>query len=1298
MTRRWLDAYRGARPAGQLGLLLAAGLALRMLVAVVLMPESGFRSDMILWADWAHRLADSGPGAFYQPNAQYFNDYPPAYLYVLWALAEAARVWSALTGAPDLTASFLKVPFIIADVGTAAAVYAVGRQIGRPRAGLVAAAFFLFNPAALFDSTIWGQNDSVGTLVVVSSIYMLLRGRTEWASALAVLAALVKFQFAFVIPIVAVVAIRRHLVGRSSDPGGKAHRDVFRLEMSFVAAVVTFMAVCWPFRLVLYSFADKSHSVWDRFIAASQDFPGITLNAFNLWMNPLADVIHVGSSGLTHGSIVDDTVALFTLGGLVVTWQLISNVLFMAVVALALTVVARRDDGQTIVFAALLIAVAFFALPTRVHERYLFPALALGAPLIVFGARYRRLYVALSAVFLADLYWVYTAQLVEDGFDRTALLGATLFSAPGIYAVSAVTVVAMAWLAAVGIRLIRGGSLARDEALASGEPAAKESAAVVASGQPEPTTGAETASPARLIANPPETSFADRAPAGPHAASVVPVAPVRSDTRQASAESAPPAWPRLRGAGIVAALAIASLAAALIAARVTGPDGPWLWNLDMPKIDYPLASFFHDALAHGRLPLWNDQLGLGFPLYAEGQIGAFYPPNWLIYLLPPLQALDITHVLHLALAGTGAGLIALRLGGGRAGALLAAVGVVLSGGIVSKLEWTNFVVAYGWLPWVLLPLVRRPGPTRIGLVAAGVAWGIQALAGHPNLWLFTGLAAATLIVATCPRLVSLRRVAGFALLGGAVGAVQIVPTLLLTTLSVRSTGLSSNDLFASSATLFDGLGFAFANVFVRSGSQSWDLSTTWYPNGSFALLEATAYVGLPILILAAVGVAVRRARPLLAVAGVMAAIPIAAAFHPWFWGGVPILDALRSPVRAYVVVDFVVVLLASIGVARLGRQLGARRRIVALLALTLGGYALVALLAVAFPGSLAALLGRFSIFTSPEQSTSLAAAALTSPFPLVPEVALGLATAALAFRARPPRPRATRWAAVAAVCLAILPLAAFTPQVNTPGTRDAFVSDASPFVQALQAADAHRLLTVGEPGWYSGMPDQLATAGVPDVRAFSSLDLLTSDQLVDELRGGTDTTALRRAVGIDVIVTFGTTCPGTLVAHIADPVSDVCRDSAAARPPYWLSDAAVTVDGPGAGWPAITPVDASVDPSAALASAVSARITRWDTTGASMTIDQPSAGWIYLDRAWWPGWRTTIDGQTVPTYRAMAGTLVRVPAGQHQIEQDLVPWDAGLGLLAGMVAVAIAVAWCLRGSQLWSRRRPRTRASSRRRP
>src|SRR5947208_286407 len=63
------------------------------------------------------------------------------------------------------------------------------------RLGVVAVVIYLFNPGTIFDSAVWGQVDSVGTLVVLGSLYMLARGWTEAAAAGAVVAMLVKFQF-----------------------------------------------------------------------------------------------------------------------------------------------------------------------------------------------------------------------------------------------------------------------------------------------------------------------------------------------------------------------------------------------------------------------------------------------------------------------------------------------------------------------------------------------------------------------------------------------------------------------------------------------------------------------------------------------------------------------------------------------------------------------------------------------------------------------------------------------------------------------------------------------------------------------------------------------------------------------------------------------------------------------------------------------------------------------------------------------------------------------------------------------
>ncbi len=1233
--------------------LFAGGLLIRLLFAVVVLPDGGHQSDLALLTQWARELAANGPGAFYRPESGYFADYPPVYLYVLWLTGMAGRAWSAAFGGGDVTPLMIKVPFMLADLGVAAVLYLLARRLFGQRAGLVAAAVFLFNPAVILVSTVWGQNDSIATLAVVIAIYLLVTGRTEAAAAVGVLAMLIKFQYGFVIPIVAIVGLRRHLLGLPDGDGATWPRDPRRIGLALLAGASTLILVCVPFGLRLFDPSDPAHSLVDRFIAASRAFPGVTQNAFNLWMNPFFDVVIRGASGATEGHVVDDTAVAFAIGGVALTWQWVGNLLFIAAVLVALSVLIRRADGVAIVFVALVIAVAFFALPTRVHERYLYPALALGLPLLAAGPDWRRLYVAVSAIAFFDVYWVYSLPGANDGPGRGAL-GETIYSPAGIYLLSAVTVAVMGVLA---FRALRPAGL--PWALAGG-------------GMTADTAGPPPDEPATDVPVPPRPSR-----------------PLAELTERAAV--AIRAWRPPATRGTIAALVLISFVAAILVARIHGPAGPWLWNLDLPKIDFPLASFFHDALREGRLPLWNDHLGLGYPLYAEGQIGAFYPPNWLLFQFPPLIALDLSRVLHLTMAGTGAGTLVLVLAGSRSGAVLAALVAVFGGAIAAKLEWHNLVAAYAYLPWVLVPLVRRPHPTRGGLVAAGLLLGIQAWTGHPNTWLLTALAAAVVMLATAPRVATLGRIVGLGLLGGAVGAVQLVPTAILTTLSVRSEALSPTDLFASASTPFDILSFGFQNAFVRVTDGAWRSSTTWYPDGPFALFEASAYVGLAVLALAAVGIRTRRARPFVALALVCLAIPIIAAFRPEIWTQVPILNGLRSPTRSYVVVTLALAVLAGIGVGRLGRSRGAARRAAIAVVIPVAAYALTTWLAVAVPNVFDRLLLGASSFLGEAgvaAQRELAVAALTTPWPLLLEIVAGMTAVYVVARA-------DRWPAARlalgplAVGVAAIPLILLGPQPNPARQLSDFSYADGDYIRAVAATDPGRLFAVDPSGFYAGSPDQLAAARLPDLRMFSSLDLLASDRLIDRLTDDDPDGALRRAVGVDVLVTFERPCPGRPLAVVAAEEATICRDDAALRPPYWIPEDAVRLASAGDA-SLIRPHDAEMDAGRTIATAVEQTPSSRDPGTLTVDVDAPAAGWLWIDRAWWPAWRTTVDGRPVDAARALAGQLVPVPAGASVVRQAFVPWDALLGLAVGVVATIAALAWAF-GPRA---RRPRLRGSS----
>jgi len=64
-----------------LGVLLALGLALRLIIAYVLLPGSGFGVDLGSFSGWATELAQNGPWGLY--DRAIFVDYTPGYLYVL---------------------------------------------------------------------------------------------------------------------------------------------------------------------------------------------------------------------------------------------------------------------------------------------------------------------------------------------------------------------------------------------------------------------------------------------------------------------------------------------------------------------------------------------------------------------------------------------------------------------------------------------------------------------------------------------------------------------------------------------------------------------------------------------------------------------------------------------------------------------------------------------------------------------------------------------------------------------------------------------------------------------------------------------------------------------------------------------------------------------------------------------------------------------------------------------------------------------------------------------------------------
>lgn len=412
-----LDTARAERRAR---LAIAGIIVAAVLVRLLVLRSPGFPSDVATFQAWAERLAQIGPARFYEPG--YFSDYPPGYLYVLW-------LFGALFDG-ELLRLVVKAASIPADIAIALMSASLVWRAGR-RYAILAVALWLLAPAPIFAGPYWGQVDAVGTVPLLAALIFAGRGRWATAGLLAAIAVMVKPQFGIALLVVMAAAVVLWI--RFAD---------WRAPLRVAAASgVTILALGRPFGSGPVELVDLVRS-------ATETYPYTSLYAFNIW------------------SIVGDfwkpDDAFFAIGG----------ILLLAGLAGSCVILWRSRDVPTLLAAGALAAMAFYFLPTRAHERYLFPALALLLPLAAVRARMLLPYAILAVSFAVSLYFAFTRYSQND-LVSPAWLEDTLFTRNGQILIALVMLGTAAYIA---WRLWRGDATFetdREAALAGAPPVAE---------------------------------------------------------------------------------------------------------------------------------------------------------------------------------------------------------------------------------------------------------------------------------------------------------------------------------------------------------------------------------------------------------------------------------------------------------------------------------------------------------------------------------------------------------------------------------------------------------------------------------------------------------------------------------------------------------------------------------------------------------------------------------------------------------------------------------------------------------
>ena len=343
-------------------ILLAAILLSAFLVRILLFPTLGCAGDMGAYVSWFQTAAEHGVRSFY--SAVGWCDYPPFNVYIFWIFGSLANTSSAWGIDPNY---IVKLTPVVFDLAMVTLLFVFLRKYLTLKQSLVGAAIYAFNPAVIYDSAVWGQFDAIYTFFLVLSLMLAIKSKPKSAAAAFAVSILTKPQGIALVPLLIYLIYRKN--------------GLKNLLFSVGAFAATVFAVILPLEWD-NPFTFLSNMYFGEFGSYSYN----SVNAFNFW----------GLFGMWRTDI-----GIFYIG-----WALFGFFVALSLYMLNKNSTVLRNWDFLAIYVAFMLLFAFFMWPTRIHERYLFPAVAMLALMFPLMKKTRVLYVGLTATFFANLSYV----------------------------------------------------------------------------------------------------------------------------------------------------------------------------------------------------------------------------------------------------------------------------------------------------------------------------------------------------------------------------------------------------------------------------------------------------------------------------------------------------------------------------------------------------------------------------------------------------------------------------------------------------------------------------------------------------------------------------------------------------------------------------------------------------------------------------------------------------------------------------------------------------------------------------
>ncbi len=374
-------------------LVLSLAFILRLLIVLF----SASHPDLGNHLDWGNKFWQYGPQNFYTEsvwNVSWPNQ-PIGSIYLFALLAKVNQ--SVLNFAWNLNLNFplfpsklipllndhfhiwlVKLPFIVSDVLIGLALY-LSLKKKYPKVAPLATSLYLFNPAVIYNSAVWGQTDTIINLFSLSGLLLLLNKRYFWGIFLFLSSYLFKISLIIYLPVFLIILFIHR-------------RDWSKWLLPFFSFLILLLLLPLPFSGFPNPFSWLIHLYRD--LVFNRQGQMLSGNAFNLW-------------GLFFGTdlTLRNNILIFGLPA-----SLLGQFLFIIFSLPALLIFIRQKITLASTSRLLFIIVfTSFVFLTNIHERYLYPIFPL-FPLL-YLSRFLSLFsiILLSSIHLVNLYnlWFY---------------------------------------------------------------------------------------------------------------------------------------------------------------------------------------------------------------------------------------------------------------------------------------------------------------------------------------------------------------------------------------------------------------------------------------------------------------------------------------------------------------------------------------------------------------------------------------------------------------------------------------------------------------------------------------------------------------------------------------------------------------------------------------------------------------------------------------------------------------------------------------------------------------------------